>query len=201
MESLLKDYETATTDAHYELNANIVKHHYAVQRRAAEMSAKKHAKLLRNIILGHVGGTMISVEYTVPLLETTKETLISEFRRCGWRVEAKETESSLTIANFPIHDLADLRSVKGTFYEEFTYRRHKKRVHQTAGAQYFYCNIDFVNSDRRTDRINDLVLFSRNILVSVYDLQVPLSHMCSYGAAEMLRIAYNEGYEISLERE
>ena len=144
---------------------------------------------------------MISVEYTVQLPEATKEWLISEFRRCGWRVDAKETESSLTIANFPIQDLVDLRSVKGTFYEEFSYRRHKKRVHQTAGAQYFYWNIDFVNGDRRTDCINDLVLFSRNILVSVYDLQVPLSHICSYGAAEMPRMAYNESYEISLERE
>ncbi len=201
MESLLKDYETATTDANREFNADIVKHQYAVQRRAAEMSPKKHMKLLRNIILGHVGGQKISVEYTVQLPEATKESLISEFRRCGWHVEAKETESSLTIANFPIQDLPGLRSGNGAFYEEFTYRRHKKRVRQTAGDQYFYWNIDFVNSDRRTECINDLVLFSRNIRVAVYDLQVPLSHICSYGAAEMPRMAYNEGYETSLERD
>lgn len=201
-DSKLVDYKKASKTYAVQWNAIEEKHKRRVANRIAEMTIDDHIELLKEIVTGHLGGKSIKIRYRLPITAETSNALKEYFHHEPWHVKVKQYKPGITLSNYPVTKTGSWGrgDELANSYTEYSYRRYRIAIgsvfYHGADVEVRRTTVDFLLSD--SDLGDDLILFSRHIGISVFDLLIPRDQICSPGTQfrQHLPMSYNETFEL-----
>lgn len=166
-------YQTATSRRILKWNESIDLFTTTMEIHLSRMNAKDHIILLEDIIVSHAGGKRIKIRYRLALSNEILHELKKHFNVHPWNIRVKS--SGITLANYDVSkDNLDNERNPEKEYHEFSYSLY--RFNRDGETQIF-----FKTNLHNVEEINSLIFFSKQIRISVFDLQVPREQICCNG--------------------